>query len=253
MNCLTKNLLFLASGRGSNFQSFLDHVRLGVLTGVTISALICNQRRALVLERANSAGIETLEIDGVAGKKFGSQSERNEARSRFDEKVGETMESKSIDYTVLAGFDQILGKDLVEGHPYKFVNIHPAYNLQRFGGKNMVGIRVHELSLSSGAEYSGCTVHFVVPEVDQGPAILRQRVPILPNDTPKTLEERILIQEHLVYPKAIQLLVDGRVRVQGSADCVVDIDDAWLSSWTKRQSVYQATQGEIVSGELIYD
>lgn len=247
MICMTKNLLFLASGRGSNFQSFLDHVKLGVLTGVSFSALICNQRRAPVLERANSAGIETLEIDGVAGKKFGSQSERNEARSRFDEKVGETMESKSIDYTVLAGFDQILGKDLVERHPYKFVNIHPAYNLQRFGGKNMVGIRVHELSLSSGAEYSGCTVHFVVPEVDQGPAILRQRVPILPNDTPKTLEERILIQEHLVYPKAIQLLVDDRVHVQGSEDCVVDIDDAWLSSWTKRQRVYEASQGEIVS------
>lgn|SRR5487761_256480 len=241
---LAKNLLFLASGRGSNFQAFVDQTRLGVLQNVAISALICNRKGAMVLERARAAKVPAIEIEGVTAKKYSSSTERDEARIMFDKKCLDVLKTYSIDFVVLAGFDQIVSRAFVDACPFKIVNVHPAYDLKSFGGKGMMGSRVHESVLKSGADYSGCTVHFVTGDVDQGPVILKRRVEVLPSDTALTLEERVLSEEHLVYPEAVQLLVDARVVVSGPGKgCFVDLfSDDWDIKWFERQSVYSKSR-----------
>jgi phosphoribosylglycinamide formyltransferase-1 len=235
-----KNVLFLASGRGSNFQSFVDHQRLGILKETSISAVICNHRGAQVVERAKSAGIACFEIEGVSGKKFRTVEERDEARLAFDHESLSISKTCRADYIVLAGFDQILTKSFIDSFPNKILNIHPAYDLKSFGGRNMVGEKVHEEVLARKMKYSGCSVHLVTASVDQGPAILKRRVDVLPADTPASLALRILEQEHLAFPEALQLLVDRRVIISDwSSRCYVDrYSENWDIEWGRRQQAY---------------
>lgn len=235
-----KNALFLASGRGSNFQSFVDHVRLGVLKEVAIKALVCNHSGAKVLERARAANILTYEIEGITGRKFASTQERNQARSAFDQECLSITNNLGVDFIILTGFDQILSKSFTDNFPFRILNIHPAYDMKQFGGKNMVGVKVHEAVIAQRAAYSGCTIHFVTSDVDQGPALLKRRVDVKPNDSPDVLASRILEQEHLAYPEALQLLVDGRVIVSDSGrQCYLDrYSDNWDIAWLMRQQAY---------------
>lgn len=234
------NAFFLASGRGSNFQAFVDHVHLGVLKRIAIKGLICNHAGALVTKRAKDAGIEYVELEGVAGRKFTSRDERDQARQNFDEQCISIIKEHETDYVILAGFDQILTKSFIDVFPHSILNIHPAYDLKLFGGKNMVGAKVHEAVLSQETGYSGCSVHLVTAMVDQGPVILKKRVEVLPNDTAQSLENRILEQEHLAYPESLQLLVDHRVFIPDPGDkCYVDrYSDNWDIDWMKRQQSY---------------
>ncbi len=236
----TKNVIFLASGRGTNFQSFVDHGRLGVLRNITIKGLICNHLGTQVLERAKAANLQTFEIEGVAGRKFGTREERDLARLAFDNECVSIGKKFEIDYVILAGFDQILTRSFTENFPFRILNIHPAYDLRLFGGKNMLGSKVHEAVIAQKMKYSGCSVHFVTCSVDQGPVIMKKKIEIRPNDTPRTLESRILEQEHLIYPESLQLLVDGRVVVSDSENrCFVDkYSDNWDIEWSKRQESY---------------
>jgi phosphoribosylglycinamide formyltransferase-1 len=236
----TKNILFLSSGRGSNFQSFVDHVRLDILKNVSIKALVCNHLGAQVLQRAKAANITAFEIEGVTGKKFNSSKEKDEARLAFDNECVAISKTFDIDYVILAGFDQILTKSFNDNFPYRILNIHPAYDLRVFGGRNMVGSKVHEAVIAQKMRYSGCSVHLVTNSIDQGPVVMKKRVDILPNDTPRTLESRILEQEHLAYPEALQLLVDGRVILSESGSgCFVDrYSEDWDIEWSKRQESY---------------
>ncbi|MHB1908893.1 MAG: phosphoribosylglycinamide formyltransferase [Nitrososphaerales archaeon] len=233
-------VMFLASGRGSNFQSFVDHVKLGVLKSASLSALIVNHQRAKVVERAKEAKIPTFEIEGVSGRKFVSDNEKEQARLAFDAECISVAKTYGIDYVILAGFDQILTKSFVDNYPLRILNIHPAYDLKSFGGKNMVGMKVHSAVIASKRAYSGCSVHLVTSSVDEGPSILKEKVPVLPNDSAETLEKRILLQEHLVYPKALQLLIDGRVLVSDSGErCFVDLySNNWDIDWDARQESY---------------
>jgi phosphoribosylglycinamide formyltransferase 1 len=235
-----KNIVFLASGRGSNFQSFVDHLRLGILKNVSIKGIICNHLGAPVLQRAKAAEIAAYEIEGVAGKKFGSSEEREQARMAFDNECVSVSKLLEADYVILAGFDQILTENFTDNFSYRILNIHPAYDLRVFGGKNMVGSKVHELVISRKMSYSGCSIHLVTSSVDQGPVILKKRVDVLPNDTARTLESRILEQEHLAYPEALQLLVDGRVVISGAGSrCLIDrYSENWDIEWAKRQESY---------------
>ncbi len=237
---VVKNLLFLASGRGSNFKSFVDHIRLGILKAVAVKILVSNRVNAPVLEIARIADIATKELVGTSGRSFVSKEEREKARLDFDKQCLELVHQFSIDYVLLAGFDQILSKSFVDSMPCRILNIHPAYDLRAFGGKNMVGSKVHDSVVRSEVRYSGCTVHFVANEIDQGPAILKERVAILPDDTAGSLEQRILAYEHLLYPQALQLLVDGRVFLSDDrTKCYVDrFSDNWDIEWWKRQEAY---------------
>jgi phosphoribosylglycinamide formyltransferase-1 len=213
---------------------------LGVLKDISIKALICNHPGIQVVRRARNAEITTFEIEGVTGKKFGSREEKHQARLAFDNECVSISKTLNIAYIVLAGFDQILSKSFTNNFPYRILNIHPAYDLKLFGGKSMVGLKVHETVLGQKMNYSGCTVHFVTGAVDQGPVILKKRVQVLPNDTPEKLESRILEQEHLAYPEALQMVVDGRVYIPSSGNqCYVDrYGDNWDIEWSRRQEAY---------------
>ncbi len=245
---MEKPILVLASGRGTDFQAIIDHARLGIFEGVGIGALVCNHEAAPVIQRAREAGVKTTVVQGTSGRDFRDASEREQVRTNFDHEVLNIARDIGASLIVLAGFDQILGRKLVDSFTFKILNIHPAYDIVRFGGRGMVGLRVHEAVLKSGARYSGCTVHFVTNDVDLGPIILKKKTPIEPRDTPEGLEKRILDLEHLAYPEAIQLVLDDRVRLDSSGkSCYVDrYSRNWDVEWESRQGKY----AELLEGKL---
>jgi phosphoribosylglycinamide formyltransferase-1 len=239
---LETRIVVLASGRGTDFQAIADHRTMGIFKGVEISGLICNHADAPVINRAQSVGVPSFVIKGIIGTRFPNESAKEEARIAFDKSCIKVIDELQADLVVLAGFDQIVSKTFVEACKFKILNIHPAYDLKRFGGKNMVGRKVHELVLSSGAGYSGCTIHYVTNDIDGGPVLLKKRVDVSKIDTPESLERKILQLEHLAYPEAIQLVADGRVRVDESGKrCFVDrFSDGWDIDWDSRQQRYIA-------------
>ncbi len=216
---------------------------MGIFRDVEIAGLICNHEGAPVINRAQRVGVPTFVIKGVTGTKFPNESAKEEARIAFDKSCINLVRERRADLVVLAGFDQIVSKTFVEACRFKILNIHPAYDLKRFGGKNMVGRKVHELVLSSGVGYSGCTIHYVTNDIDGGPVLLKKRVDVSKTDTPESLERKILQLEHLAYPEAIQLVADGRVRVDESGKrCFVDrFSDGWDIDWDSRQQRYIAS------------
>lgn len=193
MTVFKKKLAVLVSGSGSNLQAIIDAVNNNSLKDTEISVVVSNKSNAYALERAKNAGIETIFVNP---KDFLNNSE-------YDKKLVEIITSYNIDLIVLAGYMKILTETLVNAFKNKIINIHPAL-LPKFGGKGMYGKRVHEAVLKSGEKESGCTVHFVIPEVDAGPIILQTKVPILDNDTPETLAKRILTQEHKIIVESIK-------------------------------------------------
>ncbi|MDA4129997.1 MAG: formyltransferase family protein [Thaumarchaeota archaeon] len=245
---MEKKILVLASGRGTDFQALVDHEKLGILDGVKLEALVSNHDDSKVLQRAKEAGVRAVVIPGITGRNFETKEEREAMRVNFDQECAKLIWELGINLLVLAGFDQILGRKLVDSNIFKILNIHPAYDLVKFGGKNMVGRKVHEEVLKSGATYSGCTVHFVTNDLDLGPVILKKKTEIGPRETPESLERKILDLEHLAYPEAIQLVLDERVRVDTSGKaCYVDrFSKNWDVEWDQRQRKYV----EMIEGKL---
>jgi len=245
---MEKSLLVLASGRGTDFQAIIDHARLGIFAGVRVAAMICNHESAQVIHRAEEAGIKAYVVSGTSGREFQDEANRETARMHFDLEVLRIAKDLQAGLIVLAGFDQILGRKLVDSFTFKILNIHPAYDLNRFGGKGMVGLKVHEAVLKSGAMFSGCAVHFVTNDIDLGPVILKKKTMIESRDTPEILEKRILELEHLAYPEAIQLVLDDRVRLDTSGkSCYVDrYSKNWDVEWDSRQRKYI----ELIEGKL---
>ncbi len=245
---MVTKLVVLASGRGTDFQAIADHASLGIFRNVTIVGLICNHDGAEVIERARGMGIPCQIIQGVSGRRFLTQQDREVARRTFDKNCLNAMGNFGADLLVLAGFDQILSPTIVDSFKLRILNIHPAYDLKRFGGRNMIGRKVHELVLKSGADYSGCAIHFVTNDVDEGPIVLKKKVEISQEDSPESLEQKILRQEHLTYPEAIQLIADGRVKFDESGKkCFVDrFSDGWDIDWDLRQERYIAIKGNEV-------
>jgi phosphoribosylglycinamide formyltransferase 1 len=235
-----KKILALASGRGTDFQSILDHQTLGVLQDARIEGLVCNHKGAMVVDRAKSGGVHVFELEGITGKKFAAREERELAREKFDSECLKIVDTLGIDLIVLAGFDQIISRAFVEHCKFRILNIHPAYDLRQFGGKNMVGKKVHEAVVNSRVPYSGCTVHFITNDVDLGPPILKKKVYLDPNETAESLEQKILTLEHLAYTEAIQLFVDGRTIVNDEGTmCFVDrFSNNWDVEWSLRQRKY---------------
>lgn len=188
----------LASGGGTNLQSIIDRCQDNSLDA-EIAIVICNNPDAGALNRAEKAGIPCLCIDH---RKF---SERQE----FDQSVVAALKEAQVELVALAGFMRIISSVFLEAFPQRVINIHPAL-LPSFPG-----LHVQKKALEYGARFSGCTVHFVDDGVDTGQIITQAVVPILDNDTEESLAARILEQEHKIYPQAIQLIADGRLRIEG--------------------------------------
>lgn len=188
----------LASGGGSNLQAIIDRSQDGTLAA-EIALVIVNNPAAGALDRARRAGIPARCIDH---RDFSG-------REAFDAALVTALREAGVELVVLAGFMRIITAVLLDAFPQRIINIHPAL-LPAFPG-----LHVQQQALDYGARFSGCTVHFVDGGVDTGPIIIQAVVPVLPGDSADTLAGRILEQEHRIYPRAIQLFAEGRIRVSG--------------------------------------
>lgn len=195
----------LISGRGSNLQALIDACR-GEDFPAQIVLVVSNKADVQGLERAATADIPTVTL---SPKDFDS-------RANFDAAMSEAIVESGADFVCLAGFMRLLSDDFVRTWRDKLINIHPSL-LPAFKG-----LHVHEQALDSGARFSGCTVHFVRPAMDEGPILAQAVVPVLPNDTPDALADRILEQEHKLYPLALKLIAEGRVRVSAERVLIAD-------------------------------
>jgi len=220
----------LASGRGSNFQAIIDQIELGVLRDVEPGVLISNNPDAPVLEIAEGHGVER---EVIVPKAKGE-----EGRLEFEREAHKIFESHGVTLVVLAGFMRVLSPYLIRRYKWRMMNIHPAL-LPAFPG-----LHAHRQVLEYGAKVSGCTVHYVDEGVDTGPIILQHAVPVREDDTEETLAKRVLVFEHRLYSKAIQLHADGRLRVEGRR-VRVDYSGGWEEEWNRRQLAYIRRQREL--------
>ena len=192
----------LASGRGSNLQAIIDGIEASQVQA-SIVAVISNKKDAAALERARKHGLKDLFVDP---KPFAGQPDSREA---YDRALLAMLQQHNVELVLLAGYMKIVTSVLVNAYANRMMNIHPSL-LPSFPG-----LDVQKKAIEWGCKLAGCTVHFVTEGVDEGPIILQAAVPILDNDTPETLAARILVQEHKLYPRAVQLYAEGRVRVEG--------------------------------------
>lgn len=195
---LFKRLGVLISGRGSNLQSIIDAVRDGRVDA-QIAVVISNRPEAAGLGRARAAGIETVVL---APRSYAD-------RDAYDRAIADTLSAHDVDLVCLAGFMRLVGQSLLSAYADRILNIHPSL-LPAFRG-----LHAQRQALEYGVRFSGATVHLVTAELDDGPIVRQAAVPVLDGDTEETLSARILIEEHRIYPEAIQLLLDGGWSVAG--------------------------------------
>lgn len=196
----------LISGRGSNMQALVAAARQPDYPA-EIALVVSNRPEALGLAWARQEGLETLVLDHKLFK----------SRADFEVALQEALEGARIELVALAGFMRLMTPGFVERWRDRMLNIHPSL-LPAFKG-----LRTHEQALAAGVKIAGCTVHFVRPEMDDGPIIAQAAVPVLSSDTPETLAARILAAEHKLYPAALALAASGQITVAGA---VVYLQDA---------------------------
>ena len=187
----------LVSGNGTNLQAIIDHYLNN--PDIKISLVISNKKDAYALKRASLANIPTMVI---SKKDFPNQSDE----------ILKQVKANNIDLIVLAGYLSILSGSIINEYKNKIVNIHPSL-IPSFCGPGMYGHHVHEAVIKSGVRYSGCTVHFVNGGVDSGPIILQQAVDVFYTDTPDSIAAKILVYEHKLLVKAIDLIANNKVIV----------------------------------------
>ncbi len=188
----------LISGSGTNLQAIIDAIESGKLDA-RIEIVLSNRADAYGLVRARHHRLVTEVLDH---KQFAS-------REAFDEAVVAILRARAVELVVLAGFMRLLSPVFVKAFSHRIMNIHPAL-LPSFPG-----LHVQKRAVEHGVRFSGCTVHFVNEECDEGPIIIQAVVPVFPDDTEESLAARILEQEHRIYPRAIQLYSEGRLHVVG--------------------------------------
>ncbi|MDD6213241.1 MAG: phosphoribosylglycinamide formyltransferase [Clostridiales bacterium] len=190
----------LVSGGGTNLQSIIDHVENGKITGASIEVVISNNANAYALTRAKNHNIPAF---CVSPKDFPD-------RESFNDALLAKLEEFQLDLIVLAGFLVVIPKKMVERYPNQIINIHPSL-IPSFCGTGYYGLKVHEAALARGVKISGATVHFVDDGTDTGPIILQKAVEVKEDDTPETLQRRIMEEaEWKILPQAIQLIADKK-------------------------------------------
>jgi phosphoribosylglycinamide formyltransferase-1 len=202
---LTKNekmgsdpISVLISGRGSNLQAIIDAIADGRLDA-RIAVVISNRADAQGLARARAAGIETMVIDHRAYR----------TRAEFDRALAYELKARDVGLVCLSGFMRLLGSEFLAAFPNAVLNIHPSL-LPSFPG-----VDAQRQAIAHGAKVTGATVHLVSDELDGGPIVLQAAVPVEDGDTVESLSERILVEEHRIYPEAIRMILRGGWRLDG--------------------------------------
>jgi phosphoribosylglycinamide formyltransferase-1 len=195
---MKKRIGVLLSGRGSNFEALADSVAAGRIPDAQISMVIAN--------REGTQGIERAKARGIASRVIPS---RGLEREVFDRQIVAVLREYQVDLVCLAGYMRLLSPYFIQNFPQGILNIHPSL-LPSFPG-----LESQRQALEYGVKYAGCSVHFVDENLDAGPIILQAVVPVLDNDTPDTLSEKILREEHRIYTEAVNIVLDGRFKIEG--------------------------------------
>ncbi|AFL87310.1 phosphoribosylglycinamide formyltransferase, formyltetrahydrofolate-dependent [Terriglobus roseus DSM 18391] len=194
----TQRLGVLLSGRGSNFLNIADAIAANRLTGCEIACVISNIADAPGLHAARDLGLKT---EAIVSKGV--------PRAEHDAKMVAALHQHGVDLVILAGYMRVLSPEFIRAFPDRILNIHPSL-LPSFPG-----LHAQQQALEYGATIAGCTVHFVDEAVDHGVIVLQRAIPVLDADTAETLAKRILAEEHIAYPEAIQRVLSGRYTVEG--------------------------------------
>ena len=195
---MNRRLGVLISGRGSNLQALIDAIADGRLDA-SIAVVISNREDAAGLERARTAGIETVSLSHRAFS----------TRDDYDRALVKELQARNVGLVCLAGFMRLVGAPLIDAFPNCILNIHPSL-LPAFPG-----LDAQRQAVEHGVKVSGVTVHLVTRELDGGPIVVQRAVPVIPGDTVDSLAARILEEEHRAYPEAVQMILDGGWRVDG--------------------------------------
>jgi phosphoribosylglycinamide formyltransferase-1 len=195
---MKKHIGVLLSGRGSNFDALAASVAAGRIPNADISIVVSNQDTAPGIQKARARGIDARVIPS-----------KGLEREAYDRLVVKVFEEKKVDLVCLAGYMRLLSPYFVAAFPQRILNIHPSL-LPAFPG-----LEPQRQALEHGAKVSGCTVHFVDENLDAGPIVMQAVVPIEDDDTPQTLADRILLEEHRIYTEAVRIVLEGRCRIMG--------------------------------------
>jgi len=193
----------MVSGGGTNLQSIIDNIENGYINA-NISLVLSSRKDAFALTRAKRHGIKS---EVCSPKKYSNELE-------YSKELINILDKYEPDLIVLAGFMSVLSDEFIEKYENKIMNTHPSL-LPAFGGKGFYGHHVHKAALDYGVKVSGATIMFVTKEIDKGPIILQQAVKVSEDDTIDSLQEKVLKIEHKLYPKAIKLYSEGKIKVEG--------------------------------------
>jgi phosphoribosylglycinamide formyltransferase-1 len=202
---MTVKIAVLVSGRGSNLQAIIDSIEKGYIKNAEINVVISNKANAYALERARIHGISTVFLDP---EKYD--------RDEYDKAILNILNQYDTDLLLLAGYFRMLGNEIIEAYRNRIMNIHPSL-LPAFKG-----LHAQRQAFEYGVKVAGCTVHFVDEGLDSGPIILQKCVPVIPGDTEETLTNRILEQEHIIYPEAVKLFTEGKLKIEGRNVVILD-------------------------------
>ncbi|WP_124098385.1 phosphoribosylglycinamide formyltransferase [Ruminococcus sp. Marseille-P6503] len=209
-----KNICVLVSGGGTNLQAMIDAQNRGEINGGKITCVISSKEDAYALKRAENNGISTRVIP---------RKDYPDAAS-YTKAITDALMEEKADLVVYAGFMTILDEQIVKAYPYKMMNVHPAL-IPSFCGKGFYGLHVHEAVLEKGVKLTGATVHFVTEVCDGGPIILQKGVAVENDDTPETLQKRVMEQaEWKILPEAVSLFCEDRITVRNGR-AYVDLAD----------------------------
>jgi phosphoribosylglycinamide formyltransferase-1 len=195
---MKKRIGVLLSGRGSNFEALAANVASGRIPNAEIAIALSNREDARGIEKARTLGIEARVI-----------SSKGLEREAYDKLVVAALREKRVDLVCLAGYMRLLSPQFITAFHNRILNIHPSL-LPAFPG-----LEAQRQALEHGAKFSGCTVHFVDENLDAGPIVLQACVPVEDSDTPETLSERILREEHRIYAEAVRIVLEGKFRIEG--------------------------------------
>jgi len=209
---MKKKIGVLVSGGGTNLQALLDAEKAGKLTSGTVSLVVSSKPGAYALTRAENAGVKGICVDRKA----------YESREEFEAALFAELEKNGIEVIVLAGFMLVLSDGFIKTYQDKIINVHPSL-IPSFCGDGFYGLHVHERALAYGVKVTGATVHFVNEITDGGAIILQKAVEILEDDTPESLQKRVMEQaEHIILPQAAELLCAGKLKREGRRVSILD-------------------------------